>query len=117
MNKSNLFIAAHKLTKKVIKSGDDYRVTFGACLKEMADIFKNNAVALVTNIENLAKKLVQNGAATQWKFGLDFGFNHYHVNFRRYRHAVLDLDVGLILVKGTQEELLCAIEFIKKRMN
>ena len=33
MNNSILFIEAHKLAKQVIKSGDDYRVTFGACLK------------------------------------------------------------------------------------
>lgn len=33
MNKSELFKSAHKLTKEVIQSGDNYRVTFGACLK------------------------------------------------------------------------------------
>ena len=33
MNKSKLFKLAHKLTKKVIKAGDNYRVTFGACIK------------------------------------------------------------------------------------
>lgn len=33
MNKSELFKAAHKLTKEVIKTGDDYRVTFGAAIK------------------------------------------------------------------------------------
>lgn len=33
MNNSKLFTLAHKLTKKVIKAGDDYRVTFGACIK------------------------------------------------------------------------------------
>ena len=33
MNKSELFKAAHKLAKSVIKAGDNYRVTFGAALK------------------------------------------------------------------------------------
>lgn len=33
MNASKLFKLTHKLTKKVIKNGDNYRVTFGACLK------------------------------------------------------------------------------------
>ena len=33
MNKSELFKSAHKLAKSVIKSGDNYRVTFGACIK------------------------------------------------------------------------------------
>lgn len=33
MNKSELFKAAHKLTKEVIKTGDNYRVTFGAAIK------------------------------------------------------------------------------------
>ena len=33
MNKSELFKAAHKLAKSVIKTGDNYRVTFGAAIK------------------------------------------------------------------------------------
>lgn len=33
MNKSKLFKLAHKLTKKVIKAGDNYQVTFGAAIK------------------------------------------------------------------------------------
>lgn len=33
MNKSALFKQAHALTRKTIKAGDDYRVTFGLCLK------------------------------------------------------------------------------------
>ena len=33
MNTSKLFKLAHKLTKKVIKSGDNYRVTFGLAIK------------------------------------------------------------------------------------
>lgn len=33
MTKSELFKKAHKLAKATIKAGDDYRVTFGLCLK------------------------------------------------------------------------------------
>ena len=33
MNKSAIFSKAHNLVKKVIKAGDNYAVTFGACLK------------------------------------------------------------------------------------
>lgn len=33
MNNSTLFIQAHTMTKQVIKSGDNYQVTFGQCLK------------------------------------------------------------------------------------
>ena len=40
MNKSKLFKKAHNLTKKVIQTGDNYRVTFGACLKMIAEMFK-----------------------------------------------------------------------------
>lgn len=33
MNNSALFRKAHKLAKSIIKQGDNYAVTFGACLK------------------------------------------------------------------------------------
>jgi len=33
MNNSTAFKLAHKMTKQVIKSGDNYQVTFGQCLK------------------------------------------------------------------------------------
>lgn len=33
MDKARFFKLAHKLTKKVIQKGDNYRVTFGAALK------------------------------------------------------------------------------------
>lgn len=33
MNNSQLFKQAHQLTKKTIKQGDSYNVTFGLCLK------------------------------------------------------------------------------------
>lgn len=37
MNNSTAFKQAHAMTKQVIKAGDDYRVTFGQCLKAVKD--------------------------------------------------------------------------------
>ena len=33
MDMSKLFKAAHRLAKRTVKTGDNYQVTFGACLK------------------------------------------------------------------------------------
>lgn len=33
MNNSKLFKQAHAMTRETLRAGDDYRVTFGACLK------------------------------------------------------------------------------------
>lgn len=41
MKTSILFKQAHALTKQVIQTGDNYRVTFGACLKELFSILKS----------------------------------------------------------------------------
>ena len=43
MTNSQLFTEAHKLVKQVIKAGDDYRVTFGACLK----LLKEKATVII----------------------------------------------------------------------
>ena len=51
MTKSELFKAAHKLAKKVIKAGDNYRVTFGACLKMIASMFKVPSILLASSSE------------------------------------------------------------------
>ena len=51
MNKSNLFKQAHKLAKKVIKAGDNYRVTFSACLKMIASMFKVPSILLASSSE------------------------------------------------------------------
>ena len=49
MNKSNLFKAAHAMTKQVIKSGDNYAVTFGLCLKQIInDTKKASTMKTVT---------------------------------------------------------------------
>ena len=55
MNKSELFKAAHKLAKSVIKSGDNYRVTFGAAIKAILD-------GLVMTTKSIADQLIEAGA-------------------------------------------------------
>lgn len=45
MNNSKLFTLAHKLTKKVIKAGDNYRVTFGAAIKVVKAAYFGKTVA------------------------------------------------------------------------
>ena len=51
MNKSQLFKKAHKLAKKIIQAGDNYRVTFRACLKMIAPMFKAPSVLLANSSE------------------------------------------------------------------
>lgn len=52
MNNSTLFKQAHAMTKQVIKQGDDYRTTFGLCLKAIKEkqgsqqVVNNNIVML-----------------------------------------------------------------------
>ena len=59
MNKSELFKAAHKLAKSVIKSGDNYRVTFGAAIK----VVKEKIANTVKSVEYAIKKGVLNSWA------------------------------------------------------
>lgn len=61
MNKSELFKAAHKLVKSVIKSGDNYRVTFGAAIKAILE-------GLVMTTKSIADQLIEAGAKV-WEKG------------------------------------------------
>ena len=54
MNKSELFKAAHKLAKSVIKSGDNYRVTFGAAIKAILE-------GLVMTTKSIADQILEVG--------------------------------------------------------
>lgn len=47
MTLSELFKAAHKLAKQIIKAGDNYHVTFGACLK----FIKNESATAISKVE------------------------------------------------------------------
>ena len=55
MNKSELFKAAHKLVKLVIKSGDNYRVTFSAAIKAILE-------GLVVTAKSITDQLIEAGA-------------------------------------------------------
>jgi len=61
MNKSELFKAAHKLAKSVIKSGDNYRVTFGAAIKEILG-------GLVMTTKSIADQIIAAGGKV-WEKG------------------------------------------------
>ena len=51
MTNSQLFKLAHAMTKQVIKSGDNYQVTFGLCLKAIkADIKQTGFTATIVII-------------------------------------------------------------------
>ena len=51
MNPSKLFKDAHKLCKQIRKEGDDYKVTFGACMSFIKkDSFMKPSVNLVLKI-------------------------------------------------------------------
>lgn len=50
MNNSTMFKLAHKMTKQVIKSGDNYQVTFGSCLKLIKDDQLVNAANLKSDL-------------------------------------------------------------------
>lgn len=46
MTKRNLFTAAHAITRQTIKRGDDYRTTFGACLRLLTAAAKGDLGAI-----------------------------------------------------------------------
>ena len=56
MNKSELFKSAHKLAKSVIKSGDNYRVTFGAAIKAILEGLVMTTKSSQINLLKLALK-------------------------------------------------------------
>lgn len=56
MNKSELFKAAHKLAKSVIKAGDSYRVTFGAAIKAILGGFMAQVEKITVTLKKWSKK-------------------------------------------------------------
>lgn len=61
MNKSVLFKSAHKLVKSVIQTGDNYRVTFGAAIKQILK-------GLTMTTKTIADLLIESGAKV-WEKG------------------------------------------------
>ena len=56
MNKSELFKAAHKLAKSVIKSGDSYHVTFGAAIKAILGGLMAQVEKITVTLKKWSKK-------------------------------------------------------------
>ena len=118
MNKSKLFKLAHKLTKKVIKSGDNYRVTFGACIKvvkaayfgatqaELKKWNKNGEERVYINFE-VAHPLRANDT-TDAKAGFviinkDFSVNYENVA-EQYRQRVINSAQAFMVYQGFEDE-------------
>lgn len=117
MNKSKLFKLAHKLTKKVIKAGDNYRVTFGACIKVVK-------AAYFGSIEANLKAWNKNGenrvyinfeiATNDWRETVDAKAGYviinkdYSVNYENvaeaYRQRVINSAQAFAVYQGFEDE-------------
>lgn len=62
MNTSNIFKAAHKLTKATIKAGDNYQATFAICLKVVYQMVANAISELEYRKLAVMPKTTKNGA-------------------------------------------------------
>lgn len=85
MNKSEIFKKAHTIAKRVIKLGDNYRVTFGACLKMIKEKIDVNLKKWDKNGQNRIYLNSQNG-------GDSFGFmivNGDNVDYSNIREDYL----------------------------
>lgn len=117
MNTSKLFKLAHKLTKKVIKSGDNYRVTFGACIKVVK-------AAYFGSIEANLKAWNKNGenrvyinfeiATNDWRETVDAKAGYviinkdYSVNYENvaeaYRQRIISATQAFAIYQGFEDE-------------
>ena len=117
MNKSELFKLAHKLTKKVIKAGDNYRVTFGACIKVVK-------AAYFGSIEANLKAWNKNGenrvyinfeiATNDWRETVDAKAGYviinkdYSVNYENiaeaYRQRIINATQAFAIYQGFEDE-------------
>lgn len=89
MNKSALFKKAHQLTKKILRQGDDYRATFGACLKYLLEEEKSTASEPLT-VEKLEKTLaekVPTASFSAWKDRVYINFSNADYNYRGDRNT------------------------------
>ena len=127
MNKSKLFKLAHKLTKKVIKAGDNYRVTFGACIKVVK-------AAYFGSIEANLKAWNKNGenrvyinfeiATNDWRETVDAKAGYviinkdYSVNYENvaeaYRQRIINATQAFAIYQGFEDE--CE-SFDRSRLN
>ena len=109
MNKSELFKAAHKLVKSVIKSGDNYRVTFGAAIKAILS-------GLVATTKSIADCLLEVGAKVWEKDAMkriyisnDIAFKMgFGINFNDKKHKLF-FDLNTNRFDGTSKTFVQAL--------
>ena len=109
MNKSELFKAAHKLVKSVIKSGDNYRVTFGAAIKAILS-------GLVATTKSIADRLLEVGAKVWEKDAMkriyisnDIAFKMgFGINFNDKKHKLF-FDLNTNRFDGTSKTFVQAL--------
>ena len=81
MNKSQLFKAAHKLTKSVIKAGDNYRVTFGLAIKAVLSSAKKSFSQILLDLglkvweKGSMKRIYINKASQFYAFAKEANLN------------------------------------------
>lgn len=118
MNTSKLFKLAHKLTKKVIKSSDNYRVTFGACIKVVKAAYfgsieanlkawnKNGENRVYINFE-VAHPLRANDTIDA-KAGYVIINKDYSVNYENvaevYRQRIINATQAFAIYQGFEDE-------------
>ena len=64
MTKSQLFKAAHKLTKTIIQTGDSYSATFGLCLKHVITESKKAVKVAAKKVKSLYAFVTEDYAVT-----------------------------------------------------
>ena len=127
MNKSKLFKLAHKLTKKVIKAGDNYRVTFGACIKVVkAAYFGSIEANLKAWNKNGENRVYINFEITtnDWRETVDAKAGYviinkdYSVNYENvaeaYRQRIINATQAFAIYQGFEDE--CE-SFDRSRLN
>lgn len=66
MTRKDLFKQAHKLTKRIIRKGNDYKITFSLCLKLLYNILKRNISTINILLQRIDKLIdLKGGLLTQ----------------------------------------------------
>ncbi|MCB1716803.1 MAG: hypothetical protein KDK05_16890 [Candidatus Competibacteraceae bacterium] len=87
ISKSELFKSAHRITRRTIQAGDDYRATFALCLKEAYRVWRERA--------NMAK--LPAAGFNEWRG------QRLYWNSEKYSCTVyLDLETQKWVAKGYQ---------------
>ena len=102
MNMSKLFKAAHRLTKRTVRTGDNYQVTFGLCLKFIINAQKAKKV----RVEPIVIKL--DDRKTEERFVMANGSSIYVSHDRRCKTYFVNVfgktDKAMPYLRRTQAE-------------